>query len=512
MATEDKIKNREGLLEAVRSLKERGKKIVHCHGSFDLIHPGHMRHLKFAKEQGDILLVSLTGDKFIKKTYLNPFTTENLRAQSVASLEYVDLVYVDENSFATELIKEIKPDIYIKGYEYAKDKKVHPGFIEEKEIVESFGGKIVYSPGDLIFSSSQIINDMLEREDLRIERIHNFLERHEIKKENLIEISNRYKDTKILVVGDIFIEEYVFCTKPKISSSSSILNFDFSNKKRWLGGAGLVSQYIQELGGDTKIICVGNMEFQKALEEIPQDIKNKTEFVKIDTNPLSIKRTFISDDQKIFELNEKIQARIDEKSEEELINKIINSLNGFQAIIFCDYGYGFLNKNIINRVTEEARKKGILCTTIIDGEGVGDILDYKFLDFMVCSEKEVRSVVNNFYDGIDFLSKDFLSRTGYKNLIINLGKGGLICYNPALDPQQISSTYTSYLPFLFNNILDGNGMKEALITSIILSLSSRASIYSALYLGNCIASIESTKKGNEPVTEEELRIFLEGKQ
>ena len=510
MFKETKIKNREELINSVNLLKSQGKKIVHCHGCFDLIHPGHLRHLKFAKEQGDILLVSITGDKFIKKTYLNPFTSQNLRAQCLASLEYVDLVYIDENSFATGLIMEVKPDVYIKGYEYERDKKVHPGFVEEKKLVESLGGKIVYSPGDLIFSSTQIINDILEREDLKIERIHNFLDRHGIKKEDFTEIIEKYKGVKILVVGDIFLEEYLFCTKPKVSTSSSILSFDYSNKKRWLGGSGLVSQAIQEMGGDPRTIFFGNLEFQKTIVEISPEMMDKTEFVGVNEGAMPIKKTFVSDNQKILELNEKIQKKMDEKSEEELIFKIINSLENFQAIIFCDYGQGFLNKNFINSISEEARKKGVLCTALIDGEGIGDVLNYKFLDFIVCSEKEARNAVNNPYDGIDFLAKDFLSKTSYKNLIINLGKGGLICYTPSRDPQQLSSAYASYIPFLFNNVLDGNGTKESLVASLVLSLSSESSIYPALYLGNCVSSLESIKRGNEPVTEEELRIFLEG--
>jgi rfaE bifunctional protein kinase chain/domain len=442
---------------------------------------------------------------------MNPFATQDLRAQSLASIEYVDFVFINNDYKATELLKSIKPDIYIKGQEYAKDKKVHPGFVEERELIESLGGKIVYTPGDLIFSSSQIINDLLKREDIREEKIHNFLARYSINKKNLSEIIEKYKDIKVLIIGDFLVEEYFFCNKPKVSTNSSILNFDFLEKKKFFGGAGLIAQQIQSLGGDVKLLGVGNEEMFKIFEEKNKNLKEKIDFIKLENFFPSVKTTFLCNEQKIMELNNKNRIKLDEKTEMDLINKIISILNEFQAVIFCDYGGGLINRNIINSITEETRKRGILCTCVIDDEGFWDLLNYKFLDFIVCSEKEARYAVNNFSDGIDFLSKDFLSKTRYNYLIMNLGREGLICYNPAPDPQQISSTYTSYLPFFSNQITDGTGVKEVLISTILLSLASHSSMQTALYLGGCVSAIEFSKVGNEPVYKEELLSFLESR-
>jgi bifunctional ADP-heptose synthase (sugar kinase/adenylyltransferase) len=233
------------------------------------------------------------------------------------------------------------------------------------------------------------------------------------------------------------------------------------------------------------------------------------EFIYKDDFSLPTRTTFISDEQKIVELTDKKGLKIDEKSEIDFVNRAIRLLNEVDAVIFCDYGNGFLNKGIVNPIIEEARNKGILCTALIDNESFGKVMDYSFLDFVVCSEKEARQAVNNFVDGIDFLSRDFLSKTKYKNLIINLGREGLISYNPIIDPQQISSTYASYLPFLSNQITDISGMKEALISAITLSLASKSGIQHALYLGGAASSIASSKMGNEPVSNEEIVSFIE---
>jgi len=511
MENEKKIKSKEELIEAVNSLKKQGKKIVHCHGCFDLIHPGHIRHLKFAKEQGDVLLVSITGDDFVGKSYMNPFATQDLRAQSLASIEYVDLVHINPSSTGTDLIKEVKPDIYIKGQEYAKDKKVHPGFVEEKELVESLGGKIVYSPGDIIFSSTQIIKDLLQRQDVREEKIKNFLQRHNIDKKKLTDAVENFKNIKVLILGDMFFEDYIFVAKPKVSNSSSILNFDFMEKKRFLGGAGLVAQYVHDIGGDFRILGVGNWELAKELDELNPAIQNKMEIIKRDNCHPSVKKTFLADEQKILELNEKNGVKVDEKTESEFIKKAVGMLDEFQAVIFCDYSHGFLNKNIVNSITEEAKKRKIVCTSIIDSEGFGNLLNYKFLDFVVCSEKEARHATNNFVDGIDFLARDFLQKTEYNHLIVNLGKEGLISYNPVRDPQQIVSTYAGYLPFFANQIIDGAGAKEMLVSTVLLSLASGLDIYHSLYLGNCASSIASSKVGNDIASKEEIKSCLESR-
>ena len=315
MECEDKIKNKEELIKTINYFKDQGKKIVHCHGCFDLIHPGHMRHLKFAKEQGDILLVSITADKFIQKDYMNPFVTQNLRASSLSAIEFVDLVYINESSVGTELIKEIKPDIYVKGQEYAKNKKIHTGFIEEKALVESFGGKVVYSPGDIIFSSTQMINRSLQREDIKKEKINNFLIRHGISKENLIKIVEEYNNKKILIIGDCFIEDYVFCDKPEISLNSPILNFNFLENKKFFGGAGFVAQLILGLGGDIKILCVGNDKSSEIFQDLSQNLKDKIDFIRVNDYFLPIKTTFLSNEQKILELNTKTKRSEEHTSE-----------------------------------------------------------------------------------------------------------------------------------------------------------------------------------------------------
>ena len=97
-------------------------KIVLTHGVFDLFHIGHLKHLKEAKKYGALLIVSLTRDKNVMKGPDRPYYNEKLRAEMLATLEFVDYVTFSNSKSAVDVIKKIKPDYYIKGKDYSNDK------------------------------------------------------------------------------------------------------------------------------------------------------------------------------------------------------------------------------------------------------------------------------------------------------------------------------------------------------------------------------------------------------
>ena len=147
---------------ALRSvLLERGqKKLVHCHGCFDFIHPGHIHYFEFAKQLGDLLLVSLNDDAhFPNKGSGRPIFSEKLRAVSIASLEVVDLVCIYPGFIPEKIFLEFKPEVYVKGIEY-DFRRGNPEIPEEK-MVSIYGGKVVYGPEDMIFSSSKLIQRIM---------------------------------------------------------------------------------------------------------------------------------------------------------------------------------------------------------------------------------------------------------------------------------------------------------------------------------------------------------------
>jgi rfaE bifunctional protein nucleotidyltransferase chain/domain len=113
-----KILSTEALLALRHRVRQNGQTVVHCHGCFDIVHPGHIHHLEFAKSLGDLLIVSVSADPHVGKGPNRPLMPDELRAGSLAALECVDAVYINPQSTAVDLIESLQPDVYVKGREY----------------------------------------------------------------------------------------------------------------------------------------------------------------------------------------------------------------------------------------------------------------------------------------------------------------------------------------------------------------------------------------------------------
>ena len=158
--TEDrkKILSLEELNKLLGDLKFSNKTIAHCHGVFDLLHIGHIRHLKEASELADILIVSITSDRFVNKGSDRPVFKQQLRIEALASLEYVDAVILSDNVSAKESIKIVKPNFYFKGTDYKNNSLDVTGKIKiESNLVKKYGGKVIYT-NETASSSTFLIN------------------------------------------------------------------------------------------------------------------------------------------------------------------------------------------------------------------------------------------------------------------------------------------------------------------------------------------------------------------
>jgi cytidyltransferase-like protein len=150
-----KIKTLEELCAILGSLP-RARKVIMCHGVFDVVHPGHLRHLLYAKSKADILVASLTADRHISKGLYRPHVPQELRALNLAAFEMVDYVIIDPEAKPLRTLARLQPDFYAKGYEYVAS-GLPPKTQEEVELVQGYGGEVIFTPGDHVLSSSRLI-------------------------------------------------------------------------------------------------------------------------------------------------------------------------------------------------------------------------------------------------------------------------------------------------------------------------------------------------------------------
>src|SRR6185503_1361953 len=193
----------ERLKEVRQDARATGKTLVHCHGCFDIVHPGHIHYLQFARSQGDILVVSVSADPQVNKGVDRPLIPDDLRAQSLAALECVDYVYVNPQPTAVELLAELAPDVYVKGREYETNND--PRFLAERDAVTAGGGRVVFSSGEVVFSSSTLIGQMGGVDAFNEEKVRRYLRQYDLSGPKLLSLVNAFRSLKVVVVGDYIL-------------------------------------------------------------------------------------------------------------------------------------------------------------------------------------------------------------------------------------------------------------------------------------------------------------------
>lgn len=151
------------LQELIIHHKKLNKKIGLCHGTFDLLHPGHLRHFQEAKQMCDVLIVTLTPDRYVVKGEGRPVYQEDLRLEFIASIEYVDYTALNNAPDAIDLLKYLAPNLYFKGPDYRDHAQDPTGKIgKEVAAIQSIGGEVHYTSNSLVFSSSKLLAPYFE--------------------------------------------------------------------------------------------------------------------------------------------------------------------------------------------------------------------------------------------------------------------------------------------------------------------------------------------------------------
>ncbi|NUQ48725.1 MAG: adenylyltransferase/cytidyltransferase family protein [Phycisphaerae bacterium] len=266
LAFQRKIVNAAALAQMLREQRAAGRKVVQCHGCFDIVHPGHLRYLQSARRLGDLLVVSLTGDANVSKGPDRPYIPQDLRAENLAALEFVDWVVIDPNPTAADLIALLRPDVYVKGREYASS--ADPRFLRERELVESYGGRVVFHSGEVVFSSTRLIEGLRDENRLEAWRLHAFCRRCDINPAAVDSVLERFCEAPVLVVGDVIRERYVSCDTSNTADDAPMLALQSIGEMSFWGGAAAVALQLQALGAAPFLLAgVGTDGASQALRE-----------------------------------------------------------------------------------------------------------------------------------------------------------------------------------------------------------------------------------------------------
>ena len=507
---QQKIVELQELTSIVAGARTAGRTIVQCHGCFDIVHPGHIRYLEFARQQGDVLVVSLTGDLDVGKGDQRPYIPQELRAENLAALIFVDYVYLNAAPTAEGILAHIRPDVYVKGREY--ERSADPGFLAEKAVVEGYGGRIIFSSGEIIFSSTELIGRMPAGGEAQSHRLKPLCTRYDITASAVEETLERFRDLHVVVVGDVVLDRYVLCDAIGVASEGPMLSLAHRDERSYVGGAAIVARHIAALGGHAFLLSSASRDPNAKVVAEVLDTEG-VECHLIDSRPAMVEKTrFLAEDCKLFKVDRAQRIPLDSLAERRAALILEQQSKIADAVIFCDFGYGMITESLLGRTLPALRQNVRTLTADVSG-GRANLLNFRHVDLLCPTEREARATLNDYDSGLSAVAWQVLQRTQARHIVVTLEKRGLLVFERRSQqretPDWSARLKSEQLPAFADHAVDHLGCGDALLATATLSLATGASLMQAAYIGNAAAAIEVGLLGNHPVDVARLRDWLQ---
>lgn len=494
----------EELVKIVDAFKREGKKIVHCHGCFDLMHPGHIKHFQSAKKMGDILIVTVTPDKYVDKGPHRPVFKDLLRSESIAALSFVDFVAISRWPTAIELIGLLKPDYYVKGQEFGEeDNPVDPtGKLEkEKQTLDEYGGKLMFTR-DQVFSSSNLINNFFDifPKGLK-EKLAKIKQEYTL--DDIISVLDRIRDMKILIIGDVIIDTYEYCIPMERASKTNIVSTRYVKTEKGAGGSLCIANHLSEFCDHVSTLeALGSRKsFDDVISaSLPASIDRKTVFIP-GCETIEKKRYLDFEfKRKMFEIQNNIFINLLPEHEEKLIEQIEN-INDYDLVIMADFGHGAVSRRIYEFIKQNQPFYAGTIQTNSANFGFSYFSKYENLDFLVIDERELRLGLHEKDKKIEDLIDSYQLLKQYNKISITCGRKGSKFFREKMIPIA--------MPIVNETVVDPIGAGDAFLAMTAPLACLNVDPKLILLLGNMAGSMAANIVGNnERITKQSFIKFL----
>jgi rfaE bifunctional protein kinase chain/domain/rfaE bifunctional protein nucleotidyltransferase chain/domain len=486
-----KIKTAEQLRQAIGSLP-RKKKVIMCHGTFDVVHPGHIRHLLYAKTKADILVASLTADVHIMKGNLRPYVPEELRAMNLAALEMVDYVVIDRDPTPLKNLALIQPDFFAKGYEYTAG-QVHPKTKEEIDVLESYGGEMIFTPGDIVYSSSALIE--LAPPNIAVEKLMVLMQGENLTFKDLRSALGQLKGISAHVVGDTIVDSYTYTSMIGGMTKTPTISVRFEKKTDFVGGAGIVAKHLRAAGADVTFSTVlGDDAYRSFVLDDLKAAGVRCLPIIDATRPTTNKNAVVAENYRLLKIDTLDNRSISDKIVEQLRQQISDGHSN--ALVFSDFRHGIFNRMTIPALASAIPPGSFKVADSQVASRWGNILEFEGFDLITPNEREARFALGDQDSVVRPLAMELHNRSRCKTLILKCGDRGIITYRGAT--AELREFYT--VETFVDRVVDAVGAGDALLAYATLAMVATKSDVIASILGNMAAAIECEHDGNVPVT------------
>uniref|UniRef100_UPI0040477839 PfkB family carbohydrate kinase n=1 Tax=Bacteroidota TaxID=976 RepID=UPI0040477839 len=468
-------------------------------GNFNILHPGHLRLLRFAKELGNRLVVCILSDELAGKSALVP---ENLRLESVQSNNWVDEAFIS-NKPVSEVIRQLKPDIIVKG-------KEHEGqFNPEAEVVKEYGGKLIFSSGEVIFSSFDLIMNELQTSLSSFTKLPaDYLMRHNLEANVLRERVIQFNKLRLIVIGDLIVDEYITCDPLGMSQEDPTIVVTPIESKKFIGGAGIVAAHAAGLGAKVSFLSITGDDTNRdfAVDKL-NSFKVDTHLYKDDSRPTTLKQRYRCKGKTLLRVSQLHKGAIEINIQNEILSQIDELIKSCDLLIFSDFSYGCLPTEMVEKIIAKANKFGVyLVADSQSSSQIGDISRFKGMSLLTPTEREARLGVRDYESGLVVLAEKLREQSNAGNIFLKIGEDGVLIH------AKISTTenwLTDRIPALNPLPVDVAGAGDSMMVVGAMALACGSSIWEAAALGSIAAAVQVSRVGNTPLTGYEIIKELE---
>lgn len=485
-------------LQRIRAEVDSGKRLVFVSGNFNIVHPGHLRLLRFAAECGDYLVVGVLDDRLSENSQISG----DMRLEGVAAISWVDHAFL-LSDVPERFIAELRPAVVVKGREHEST------YNAELAVVQSYGGKLQFGSGDMTFSSLELIRKETELVNhSSIIRPKEFIERHGFSISDLKSALEQMCSLKVCVIGDAIVDEYIQCDPLGMSQEDPTIVVTPIMADKYIGGAAIVAAHARNLGAQSVdfISVTGDDSAGRYVTDKLDSYGVNARLMKDDSRPTTLKQRYRVGNKTLLRVSHLRQHKISRALQKQVLAHVRESLADADLVIFSDFNYGALPQELVDEIINECRRRDIMMVADSQSSSQsGDVSRFKDVALLTPTEREARIALGNYEDGLVVIAEALRQRANAENIAITLGAEGVVMHAKVTEKGQ---WLTDRLPALNTAPKDTAGAGDCLLVGAAMSMAVGRSVWESLYLGSLAAACQVGRIGNIPLSAAELLVEI----
>jgi rfaE bifunctional protein nucleotidyltransferase chain/domain len=480
-----KIKTIEELSEIARVAQTRGLRVALCHGVFDLVHLGHIKHIQAARNEGDLVMVTITADRYVNKGPGRPIFPENMRAEMLASLANVDWVGINHTTSAEPVLDTVRPDIYVKGSDYENPEDDVTGKIKsERDAVERHGGRIVFTR-DVTFSSSSLVNRYF---DIYDPPLRDYLQqvRETGGAERLLRLIDSVQDMHVVLVGDTIIDEYHYVSALGKPSKENIVATLSKSREQFAGGVLAAANHVASFCKSVEIVTVlGGDDYPKEFIDAHLRPNVKLTPIRVDGRPTTRKLRYVELGylHKLFEVYTMNDTPFGEAERAEIDRVTKERVRSADVVVATDFGHGMIASSTIETLIANSKFLAVNAQSNGGNFGYNLVTRYPRADYICIDAPEARlATADKFSDIATVIENQLHGRIDCNNIIVTHGSFG--CY-----PYSVK-TGVARVPAFTKTVVDTVGAGDAFLTITAPLVAAGGDIKDVAFVGNAAGAIK----------------------